>query len=94
MLQWYGQPWFLDFNVFGVNKRDLFQLQQINLSVAVWVGLLARGTQTDEVLIMWAGLLRLLGRIQEGCLKLFPRTVNAGFNRLFRNTQDLGTSFL
>ena len=37
----YGQPWFMDFSVFGVNMRELFQVHTINLSVAVWVGFLA-----------------------------------------------------
>jgi Cu(I)/Ag(I) efflux system membrane protein CusA/SilA len=37
----YGQSWFLDFSVFGVNMRQLFQVHTINLSVAVWVGFLA-----------------------------------------------------
>ncbi|WP_181447994.1 efflux RND transporter permease subunit, partial [Dissulfurirhabdus thermomarina] len=37
----YGQPWFLDFAVFGVNMRELFQVHPINLSVAIWVGFLA-----------------------------------------------------
>ncbi len=42
LLIWlYGQPWFLDFSLFGVNMRDLFQVHTINLSVAVWVGFLA-----------------------------------------------------
>ncbi|MFO7973151.1 MAG: efflux RND transporter permease subunit [Candidatus Hydrogenedentota bacterium] len=42
LLIWlYGQPWFLDFSVFGVNMRDLFQVHEINLSVAIWVGFLA-----------------------------------------------------
>ncbi len=37
----YNQPWFLDFSVFGVNMRELFQVHTINLSIAVWVGFLA-----------------------------------------------------
>jgi Cu/Ag efflux pump CusA len=37
----YAQPWFLDFVVFGVSMRELFQAHTINLSVAVWVGFLA-----------------------------------------------------
>jgi Cu(I)/Ag(I) efflux system membrane protein CusA/SilA len=37
----YTQPWFLDFSVFGVSMRNLFQVHTINLSVAVWVGFLA-----------------------------------------------------
>ena len=37
----YGQPWFMDFSVFGVGMRDLFQMHSVNLSIAVWVGFLA-----------------------------------------------------
>jgi len=37
----YGQSWFLNFAVFGVEMRELFQVDTINLSVAVWVGFLA-----------------------------------------------------
>jgi Cu(I)/Ag(I) efflux system membrane protein CusA/SilA len=37
----YGQPWFLNFEVFGVNMRELFQVHPVNLSVAIWVGFLA-----------------------------------------------------
>jgi copper/silver efflux system protein len=31
----------MDFSLFGVNMRELFQMGTINLSVAVWVGFLA-----------------------------------------------------
>jgi Cu(I)/Ag(I) efflux system membrane protein CusA/SilA len=41
MIWCYAQPWFLDFSVFGVHMRELFQVHTINLSVAVWVGFLA-----------------------------------------------------
>ncbi|MBN2684614.1 MAG: efflux RND transporter permease subunit [Pontiellaceae bacterium] len=37
----YGQPWFLNVSLFGVEMRNLFQIGTINLSVAVWVGFLA-----------------------------------------------------
>jgi len=37
----YGQPWFMDFSVFGVGMRELFQMHTVNLSIAVWVGFLA-----------------------------------------------------
>ncbi len=41
LLIWcYAQPWFLNFSVFGVSMRDLFQVHTVNLSVAVWVGFL------------------------------------------------------
>src|SRR5690606_38412312 len=41
MIWLYGQDWFLNFNFFGENLRDLFQMHTINLSVAVWVGFIA-----------------------------------------------------
>jgi len=37
----YGQPWFLDFSIFGTHMRGLFQAHPVHLSVAVWVGFLA-----------------------------------------------------
>ena len=49
MLWLYGQDWFLNFSFFGSNIRDLFQMQTINLSVAVWVGFIALfGIATDD----------------------------------------------
>lgn len=49
MIWLYGQDWFMNFNFFGANMRELFQMQSINLSVAVWVGFLALfGIATDD----------------------------------------------
>ncbi|MBN1359399.1 MAG: efflux RND transporter permease subunit [Sedimentisphaerales bacterium] len=53
MLWLYAQGWFLDFSVFGVNMRDLFQIHPINLSVAVWVGFLALfGIASDDGVVI------------------------------------------
>ncbi len=49
MIGLYSSPTFMDFNFFGENMRDLFQVRTINLSVAVWVGFLALfGIATDD----------------------------------------------
>lgn len=49
----WGQPWFMDFIVFGTNIRDIFHMGTVNLNVAVWVGFLALfGIATDDGVIM------------------------------------------
>ena len=49
MIGLYDTDWFLNFDFFGTNMRDLFHIKTINLSVAVWVGFLALfGIATDD----------------------------------------------
>jgi Cu(I)/Ag(I) efflux system membrane protein CusA/SilA len=49
----YSVPGFLNFEVFGANMRDLFQVDTINLSVAIWVGFLALfGIASDDGVVM------------------------------------------
>ncbi|MHC4186009.1 MAG: efflux RND transporter permease subunit, partial [Planctomycetota bacterium] len=53
LIWFYAQDWFLDFSVFGVNMRQLFQVHPINLSVAIWVGFLALfGIASDDGVVM------------------------------------------
>ncbi|MEX1061955.1 MAG: efflux RND transporter permease subunit, partial [Balneolaceae bacterium] len=41
MLWLYGEDWFFNFSILGVELREFFQMGVVNMSVAVWVGFLA-----------------------------------------------------
>jgi len=63
MIWMYGQSWFLDFSMLGMNMRDLFQVQTINLSVAVWVGFIALfGVATDDGVLISTYLKQLFDK--------------------------------
>ncbi len=71
MLWLYAQPWFLNFDLLGTNIRELFQIRQYNLSVAVWVGFLALfGIATDDGVIMAT-------RIEQSMKEDKPDTIEA-----------------
>ncbi|MGH7238218.1 MAG: efflux RND transporter permease subunit, partial [Candidatus Saccharimonadales bacterium] len=63
----YGQGWFLNFSIAGVNMRDLFQMHTINLSVAVWVGFIALfGIATNDGVIMGTYLMQVFDKEKPG----------------------------
>jgi Cu(I)/Ag(I) efflux system membrane protein CusA/SilA len=84
MIWLYSQAWFLDFPVFGVGMRDLFQVHPFNLSVAVWVGFLALfGIATDDGVIMTTYLnQKFAERVPRTIEEIREATVEAGLRRV------------
>ncbi|MDQ8180513.1 efflux RND transporter permease subunit [Pelagicoccus sp. SDUM812005] len=81
----YGQAWFLDFSIFGFNLRELFQVDTINLSVAVWVGFLALfGIATDDGVIMATYLEQRFREAPPGSPQEIRRRVVEGASRRVR----------
>ncbi|MDR6301735.1 efflux RND transporter permease subunit [Mesonia maritima] len=84
MIWFYGQDWFLNFNFFGENLRDLFQMHTINLSVAVWVGFIALfGIATDDGVVMATYLTQTFDRNNpENKKEIRDSIVEAGQKRI------------
>ncbi len=96
MLWLYGQSWFLNFDVFGVNMRELFQVRPYNLSVAVWVGFLALfGIATNDGVIYSTYLDQVFARHRFNTLaEIREATVEAGMKRVRPALMTTATTIL
>ena len=96
MLWLYGQPWFLNFDVFGVSMRELFQVRPYNLSVAVWVGFLALfGIATNDGVIYSTYLDQVFARHTFTSLaEIRAATVEAGMKRVRPALMTTATTIL
>lgn len=81
----YGQSWFLDGELWGINFRDLFSIKAINLSVAVWVGFLALfGIATDDGVVMGTYLKDQFGKEKYDDIHSLRSAVIQGAQRRIR----------
>jgi Cu(I)/Ag(I) efflux system membrane protein CusA/SilA len=97
LMMWlYGQNWFMNFSVAGMNMRDLFQMRVINLSVAVWVGFIALfGIATDNGVIVGTYLMQIFKKdkpvtvrdVRKACLE-------AGNKRVRPATMTIAAAFI
>ncbi len=85
VLLWlYGQSWFLNVSVLGTNLQALFQVDPINVSVAVWVGFLALfGIAVDNSVVLATYLHQLFERnAPQSVAAIRTTAVEAGMRRV------------
>ncbi len=85
LLLWlYAQPWFLDFELAGTSMRTLFQVRTVNLSMAVWVGVIALiGIATDDGVVISTYLERRFDESEAvDVADVRARVVDAGTRRV------------
>ena len=96
MLWLYSQSWFLNFDIFGVNMRELFQVRPYNLSVAVWVGFLALfGIATNDGVIYSTYLDQVFSRSTfTSVSQIREATLEAGMKRVRPALMTTATTIL
>jgi len=96
MIWSYGQGWFLNFDFFGENLREMFQMHPINLSVAVWVGFIALfGIATDDGVVMATYLTQTFDKNDpENVAEIRSSVVEAGKKRIRPALMTTATTIL
>ena len=84
LLYVYSVGWVGDIPLFGVEARDVFQMGTVNLSVAVWVGVIAlMGIATDDEVVMTSYLNQVFReRRTRTKQEIRDATVEAGLRRV------------
>jgi len=84
MLWLYGQPGFLDFEIFGHHLGHLFNVGPINMSTAVWVGFLALfGIATDDGVVVSTYLRQKFDELKPDSIEgIRKATLEAGLRRV------------
>lgn len=84
MLWLYGQEWFMNFSIAGVNMQNMFQIDTINLSIAVWVGFVALfGIATDDGVLISTYLKQIFEKNKPDTIKeVRANVLEAGLKRV------------
>ncbi len=84
MLWLYGRPGFLNFDLFGHNVAELFNVGTVNLSTAVWVGFLALfGIATDDGVVISTYLRQKFEELKPTTIaEIREATLEAGLRRV------------
>jgi len=84
MLWFYGQQWFMNFTIAGMNMQDMLQVHPINLSVAVWVGFIALfGIATDDGVLISTYLKQLFDKKKpSSVVEVRSMVLEAGMKRV------------
>ncbi|MEX0721564.1 MAG: efflux RND transporter permease subunit [Balneolaceae bacterium] len=97
ILLWlYGESWFFNFSILGVELREFFQMGAINMSVAVWVGFLALfGIAVDNGVVMATYLEQLFERRKPGEREsIYATAIEAGMRRVRPSLMTTATTLL
>ena len=96
MIWLYGQAWFLNLSIAGVDLRELFNVEALNLSVAVWVGFLALfGIATDDGVVMGTRLQQAFGAgLPDSVAGIRRLTIQAAQQRVRACLVTTGTTVL
>ncbi|MBP7829063.1 MAG: efflux RND transporter permease subunit [Kiritimatiellae bacterium] len=97
LLIWlYGQPWFLNVSILGVDLRHLFQVHPVNMSIAVWVGFLALfGIASDDAVVICTYMDQRFGKVKPATVgEIRESTVYAGQRRIRACLMTTATTIL
>ena len=92
----YGQSWFLDVSILGSSLREVFQVEPVNLSVAIWVGFLALfGIASDNGVIMATYLDQVFEKKRPDSKEaIWEATIQAGQKRVRPALMTAATTIL
>ena len=96
LLWFFGQPWLQELNLLGLPLGKFFQVHDINLSTAIWVGFLALfGIATDDGVVMGTYLVQTFDKQKPQDIEAVrAATIQAGSRRVRACLMTTATTIL